>query len=72
VEHRRFSFIASNWRGEPLRDSETVVRPIAGTTTAEGLKATGRLDRRKYPVGRKITDEEFAQVNLEPDKFHGE
>jgi hypothetical protein len=23
-------------------------------------------------VGRKITDDEFVQVNLKPDKFHGE
>jgi hypothetical protein len=72
VEHRLFSFISSNWRGEPLRDYETVVRLIAGTTTAKGLKVTCRLDHRKYPVGRKITDEEFAHVNLKPDKFHGE
>jgi hypothetical protein len=72
VEHRLFSFISSNWRGEPLRDYETVVRLIAGTTTAKGLKVTCRLDHRKYPVGRKITDKEFAHVNLKPDKFHGE
>jgi len=63
VEHRLFSFISSNWRGEPLRDYETVMRLIAGTTTAKGLKVTCRLDHRKYPVGRKITDEEFANVN---------
>ena len=72
VEHRLFSFISSNWRGEPLRDYETVVRLIAGTTTAKGLKVTCRLDHRKYPVGRKITDQEFALVHLTPDKFHGE
>jgi len=72
VEHRLFSFISSNWRGEPLRDYETAVRLIAGTTTAKGLKVSCRLDHHKYPVGRKITDEEFAQVNLTPEKFHGE
>src|SRR5277367_209719 len=72
VEHRLFSFISSNWRGEPLRDYETVVRLIAGTTTAKGLTVTCRLDHRKYPVGRKITDDEFAHVNLKPDNFHGE
>ena len=72
VEHRLFSFISSNWRGEPLRDYETIVRLIAGTTTAKGLKVTCRLDRRRYPVGRKITDEEFATVNLTRHKFHGE
>jgi hypothetical protein len=72
VEHRLFSFISSNWRGEPLRDYETVVQLIAATTTAKGLKVTCRLDHSKYPVGRKITDEEFMQINLKPDKFHGE
>jgi hypothetical protein len=49
-----------------------VVRLIAGTTTAKGLKVTCRLDHRKYPVGRKITDQEFLRINLKPDKFHGE
>jgi hypothetical protein len=72
VEHRLFSFISSNWRSEPLRDYETVVRLIGATTTAKGLTVTCRLDHRKYPVGRKITDEEIARVHLRPDKFHGE
>jgi hypothetical protein len=49
-----------------------VVRLIAATTTANGLKVTCRLDHRKYPLGRKVTDEQFALVNLKPDKFHGE
>ena len=43
VEHRLFSFISSNWRGEPLRDYETIVNLIAGTTTAKGLKVTWNL-----------------------------
>ena len=72
VEHRLFSFLWSNGRGEPLRDYETAVPLIAGTTTAKGLKVTCRLDHGKYPVGRKITDDEFAHVNLRPEKFHGE
>lgn len=49
-----------------------MVRLIAGTTTAKGLIVTCRLDHCKYPVERKITDEEFAHVNLKPDKFQGE
>lgn len=52
VEHRLFSFISSNWRGEPLRDYETIVKLIAATTTAKGLRVTCRLDRRRYPKGR--------------------
>jgi hypothetical protein len=72
IEHRRFSFISSNWRGEPLRDYETIVNLIAKTTTAKGLTVKCRLDRRKYPTGRKVTDQEMQQVNLQPNQFHGE
>lgn len=72
VEHRLFSFISTNWRGEPLRDYETIVRLIARTTTAKGLKVTCRLDRRRYPVGTKVSDSEFARVRLYPHRFHGE
>jgi hypothetical protein len=72
VEHRLFSFISSNWRGEPLRDYETIVRLIAATTTAKGLKVTCRLDRRKYPAGRKVAKEEMAAINIAPQHFHGE
>lgn len=72
VEHRLFSFISSNWRGEPLRDYETVVGLIACTTTAKGLRVTCRLDRRKYTLGRKITAQQMASINLKPGTFHGE
>ena len=72
VEHRLFSFISSNWRGEPLRDYETIVNLIARTTTAKGLQVTCRLDRRKYPTGRNVTDEEFKRVNLKRNTFHGD
>ncbi len=66
VEHRLFSFISSNWRGEPLRDYETIVNLIAATTTAKGLTVTCRLDRRRYPTGRRISDDEFSTINLCP------
>jgi hypothetical protein len=72
IEHRLFSFISSNWRGEPLRDYETIVNLIAETTTAKGLRVTCRLDHRKYPTGRKVSVEEMKQLNIYPDKFHGE
>jgi len=72
VEHRLFSFISSNWRGEPLRDYETIVRLIAGTTTAKGLTVSCRLDQRKYPAGRRVTDQEMKTIRLTPQAFHGE
>ena len=72
IEHRLFSFISSNWRGEPLRDYETVVNLIAKTTTAKGLTVTCRLDRRKYATGRTVTAAEMQQLNLRRGRFHGE
>jgi len=72
IEHRLFAFISSNWRGEPLRDYETIVNLIANTTTAKGLTVKCRLDRRKYPTGRKVSDQEMQRVNLKRNKFHGD
>jgi len=72
VEHRLFSFISTNWRGEPLKDYETVVRLIANTTTATGLRVTCKLDRRKYAVGKKISEKEMSCVKIMKDQFHGE
>jgi hypothetical protein len=72
VEHRLFSFISSNWRGEPLRDYETIVSLIARTTTAKGLTVRCRLDRRKYAIGTKVSKADIASVNISPAAFHGE
>ena len=72
VEHRLFSFVSSNWRGKPLVDYETIVKLIANTTTAKGLKVTCRLDRRNYATGRKVTDEQMHLLNIVRHKFHGE
>ena len=72
IEHRLFSFISSNWRGEPLRDYETVVKLIASTTTAKGLTVTCRLDRRKYATGRRVSADEMKQINLSRNRFHGD
>jgi len=72
VEHRLFSFISSNWRGEPLRDYETIVNLIARTTTAKGLTVICRLDRRKYPTGREVSDDDMKTVNVERNRFHGD
>jgi hypothetical protein len=72
VEHRLFSFISSNWRGEPLRDYETIVNLISHTYTEKGLKVQCRLDRRKYKPGTVISKEEMSKLKLSPSNFHGE
>jgi hypothetical protein len=72
VEHRLFSFISSNWRGEPLTDYATVVNLISRTSTRTGLKVSCRLDKRKYPVGRIVTDSDWSSINIVRDDFHGD
>jgi len=72
IEHRLFSFISSNWRGEPLLDYETIVNLISRTTTSKGLTVTCRLDRSNYKTGIKVSDEEFESIHLKRNDFHGE
>lgn len=72
VEHRLFSFISSNWRGEPLQDYGTVVNLISRTKTASGLKVTCRLDKRRYPIGKSVSKSEWESINLKRDTFHGD
>ena len=72
IEHRLFSFISQNWRGQPLRSHEVVINLIANTKTRQGLKVRAKLDTNQYPSGIKVTDQELAAVSLKQDKFHGE
>jgi Rhodopirellula transposase DDE domain len=72
IEHRLFSFIARNWRGQPLVSRQAVVSLIGSTTSTTGLKVYAQLDENSYERGVKITDAQLAAVNLTPNKFHGE
>jgi transposase len=72
IEHRLFSFISKNWRGQPLTSLKVIVSLIAGTTTRKGLKVHAEIDDRSYPTGIQVPDEEMAQINLRRDAFHGE
>jgi hypothetical protein len=31
-----------------------------------------RLDRRRYPIGKKVSAAELRELNIETDAFHGE
>jgi transposase len=72
IEHRLFSFITKNWRGKPLVSHEVIVSLIAATTTETGLKVRSKLDTARYPAGRKVSDQEIAELDLRRDDFHGE
>lgn len=56
IEHRLFSFISMNWRGQPLTDIRTIIELIGATTTQTGLTVTARYDPNWYPKGVKITE----------------
>ena len=72
IEHRLFCHITQNWRGKPLRTFETVVQLIGHTRTATGLRVKAKLDKRKYPTGVVVTDEEIQNLALEKNSFHGD
>ena len=72
IEHRLFSHISMNWRGRPLVSHEIVVKLIGATKTKTGLKVKAKLDKRKYPLKVKISDEQMRALNIERNKFHGE
>jgi len=65
VEHRLFSPISINWASQPLRSLEILLGWIRGTTTANGLEVTARLDQTTYPTKVKVYDEEMKQLNLQ-------
>jgi hypothetical protein len=65
IEHRMFSFISLNWRGQPLVSYETVVNLISSTQTRAGLRVKAILDARPYEAGLKISDEEMEALHLE-------
>jgi len=72
IEHRLFSYISMNWRGQPLVSHEVIINLIAGTTTRKGLKVHAELDDSLYPAGSKVSDDEFKQIHLTRNTFHGE
>lgn len=72
IEHRMFSFISLNWKGQPLVSYETIVNLIGATRTRTGLHVKARLDSRIYQAGLKIPEDEMKRINLRPHTVHPE
>ena len=70
IEHRLFSFISMNWRGQPLVSYEAVVNLISGTRTRSGLKVKALLDTRTYEKGQKVSNQQIQELNLHGHSFH--
>ena len=72
IEHRLFSYISQNWRGQPLVSYAVILSLIAGTTTSTGLTVQSYLDTDPYPARVTVSDAEMATLHLGRDSFHGE
>ncbi|SVB62204.1 uncharacterized protein METZ01_LOCUS215058, partial [marine metagenome] len=72
IEHRLFSNIAKNWRGKPLVSLSTIVSLIGSTTTQAGLRVRSEIDKRSYPKGVTVSDQQMDQVSLKRHDFHGD
>jgi hypothetical protein len=72
IEHRLFCHITANWRGRPLVSLEVIVSLIGTTRTETGLTVQAALDPQQYPLGVKVSDEQFATINLHRADFHGD
>jgi len=72
IEHRLFSFITQNWRGQPLLTRAAIVNLIGSTRTRTGLKVRCVLDRRLYAKKIKVSDAQMSSLRLTQHKFHGE
>ena len=70
IEHRLFSFISLNWRGEPLINYETIINLIGGTKTRTGLKVKAVLDTNEYETGIKVSDDQLDEIQLRRHKVH--
>jgi Rhodopirellula transposase DDE domain len=70
IEHRLFSFISLNWKGEPLVNFETIVNLIGGTRTRSGLAVKAVLDTREYPTGVEVSTEQVEALHLQRHAVH--
>lgn len=64
IEHRLFSQISGNWKGEPLESYERVLKYIRTTTTKTGLSVRARLLRKEYETGVEVSDDEMKTVRV--------
>ena len=71
IEHRLFSQITRNWRGRPLDSIEVMVSLFAATTTEAGLNVQCGVDETEYKTGIKVSDDDYADINLVRSEFCG-
>jgi hypothetical protein len=68
IEHRMFCYISSHWKGQPLLSVETIITLIGSTTTTNGLKIICIRDDGVYTIGLKVSEDDFATINMKYEK----
>jgi hypothetical protein len=66
IEHRLFSFLSLDWKGQPLVSYQTVVNLIGATRAKTGRRVKAELDIEQDEAGVEIPDEEMERVHLRP------
>jgi hypothetical protein len=64
IEHRLFSQISMEWRGQPLVSLDFMKNKIEATKTRTGLTVKAYISEKKYEKGIKISNNEFAKINI--------
>jgi Rhodopirellula transposase DDE domain len=64
IEHRLFSHISLNWAGVPLRDWQTLLAYVRGTTTTSGLRVAAHLLNGMFETGQRVTKAVMKQLRL--------
>ena len=72
IEHRMFSYITKNWRGQPLVTMAVIISLISATKTRTGLTIKCMPDGTHYERGLKVSDEEMQGLNIVHSDFHPE
>ena len=70
IEHRLFSFISLSWKGQPLRSYEAIINLIRATRTRTGLSVKAVLDTNEYPLGVKVSNAQFRELNIDWHPTH--
>jgi Rhodopirellula transposase DDE domain len=67
-----FNRITQNWRGRPVRSLEIIVNLIGDPKTRSGSRIRVEWGRNQYPIGIKVSAEDYAKLWIERTEFHGE
>ena len=72
IEHRLFSFLSINSKGQPLTDYETIMNLYSHAAASTGLYANVKLDKTECEIGKKVSPEQMAGIKMRGSRFHSD